>query len=1858
MPIDPRKNFTLQKKCPIGSRNPICLALKNKQEAQEKKRKALELDEEGKPLKPKPPKPDKPKPPKPDEPKPSKPDEPKPPKPDEPKPPKPDEKKPIPSIFTSDIPPVSIPSGEIPTRREDIKPPLIPPPRRMGRYTELTEPMIEKARMVAAVYDGQHHIQKAIDNEYFTREEAVDALFNEENLDRIAAQNDLDSHKILTEFKDSRYMVLKKGDKVTIAFRGRANGDPADNPHVIDTIFNNKRDYEYLDKLYNDVKSSNPNAKIDIVSYSNGGPKGLYLSEKYGLEHHTIDPVLGGKEMGLLFNRTAESPKLDLARTNVAAVSSPALALQQIASGDRAHVNVIKVDPVKLSPNPFKRFVQAHDLNQFTKPSAKVRPSAMVRTSLGGVAAGIVPAALAGHLVDNSSLKNNEAKLGATAVGTSILTKGFSPLFSAGPAPIGETLVPLYASFQAVDKSEKIVDTMIGDDISDIKKQTLKGGVLGGVGAGSYMAASAAQMGLVRGGIMAGQAASSFFAPAAAVGEGLEMGLLAAEAGGAVAEGAGVGADIGLKVGEALAPETEGGSIILGLAAGVVLGGLFGAYNGLFGKKEKEIKYPDDINTEVDGLKKTKLLTQQEIKRYIYNLKDRDLVNEVIRATQQGRRVYLYQDRDGGPKKLALQMSKEDLAQSIMMYKQNPDSFKGFSTKRLQMLGLNPALAQGKELVKNKDNKMESNVIELGDGTFLPSTSHEFGDMRQAHRLAVLMDETDDPTQYFISNQYKKSKYYKRVGKFKSFEEVDNITRQYLLEQADKKRQTQELKEIEEIDDNNLESLNETLRAQEKRLRELIDIEEVADAVDDALIKALRENIKLLKAKITNVSEQKQKIEEEIEEEEERERDPRSLQEQMINIDAPGQSRRGRQLLEEEEFPDFPEGGNRRSFIEEEDDDEDDDGGDGTEDNYEGEREPIIGNPENDLNDLINSPNLPGFDASFYYSQRALENWPRPAGYTFQAKYNLTNGGFGANGGSEQTIAQALNYYRWQYVHSNNDPVARYYFIQASQNYESFMQERKEDLNFDFNDIFNENNQVTATQAFRYLKPSLTDKFYMELPDGQNLTLTGNQIVKGLSEVAQNNLNFFNTYGTSESIQIINLHNGLFSVIAGDQLGRFFTKMKVGLVPQRALTTDPTTIDYTKEGTITINDNQGNKIVFNFDNFGDRSLYELILDKAPNFNTRGNITIIALNKIYYVDGAVLNQFIQVYQSQTLGVTKGVPEIPADAFKNLDILLTDKLRFTDLYNNSITLPVELLDMTYFNNYLLDNPDERFNKVGNILITNPRNGKKSIIDYSKLSNFMYNITYRREGEMPISGPAIEQQVIVDNLIPSQVNVQTDGTPLTNMDPLYYAAFYTHILKKPALADYYYQLLNLIDQYSGAIPSSEMPVKPFEYVNYKVDITGNRYFGLNKNGVETLGGDNVLKSNGMYEIDANGYGAKALEIIKLTEGKGLVNTNADNSAFLGQDPTYYALYYSQIDGKPEYVNYYLHVLDLMSSYGIKSSGASTMSQQDMPQRPFGLPDYLVNLTTAPMTQLDFGTLTYGNEAVSTETAKFFKQQGLTTKPYTPQLLGTTALAVKDKIVNNITRANVRLTYDGQMLNNQNAIYYAMYFAHVRPNADLLNYFLFTLDANQQANNPTIISAGQDEFIQAGLLPSDFILRPNPTQATDFLNNLAVTNDPESGTFVGDYASNNQVEKISADQVQQIEGQMGRGYVYTDANNVYFEYARPTEFNFDDWDKYPSRGFKAITLSNNAQTYAVYLPRSLFSQQELTQWDRATASQYGAEYFLPQSDFMTNPVQVFTNPNQPPNATHEYVVEGRPASGNRFLYVDFVPAPEYATD
>ncbi len=67
----------------------------------------------------------------------------------------------------------------------------------------------------------------------------------------------------------------------------------------------------------------------------------------------------------------------------------------------------------------------------------------------------------------------------------------------------------------------------------------------------------------------------------------------------------------------------------------------------------------------------------------------------------------------------------------------------------------------------------------------------------------------------------------------------------------------------------------------------------------------------------------------------------------------------------------------------------------------------------------------------------------------------------------------------------------------------------------------------------------------------------------------------------------------------------------------------------------------------------------------------------------------------------------------------------------------------------------------------------------------------------------------------------------------------------------------------EYSNAIPTNKMPATPFGLKDFKIDLDGDQYYGLNDNGLQTLGGTNILKSNGLYKLqpDGNGYEAEVL-------------------------------------------------------------------------------------------------------------------------------------------------------------------------------------------------------------------------------------------------------------------------------------------------------------------------------------------------------------------------------------------------------------
>jgi hypothetical protein len=450
----------------------------------------------------------------------------------------------------------------------------------------LTPEQIDKGRMVAAAYEVDYRINQEIARGS-TQQDATDDVLLRDSAS-VLRQTELNDYRVIENLSDKQYLVLEKGNEVKVVFRGRAGDNHVDNTHVGDTLKGKSRDYAYIDELMGELQILRPDANVEVISYSNGSPKGLYMAEKYGLPHHTIDPVLGPKEVALLAKRGPDSAPLDLVRTNRPALASGmGQTAQQILTGDEAHINTINVAPVKspASAHPLAKIVDAHDLYHYSALDDHLNPipethrgkvGIVGRNALGSVVSGVAPAALASAMVEGVTPEApHEAKLAETAVTTSALTKVAAPMLGAGSASMASTMLPLYASYQAADKTGQLADAIIPDDLHGIPREVIKGGASGAAGGAAFTGAAAAQSAATT---ALGGAATTGVAAA----EGVEM---AALGGAAVAEevgvaaAAGAGALAGAEAGSFLAPETLGLSVV----AGTAIGATVGFFSGLFG---------------------------------------------------------------------------------------------------------------------------------------------------------------------------------------------------------------------------------------------------------------------------------------------------------------------------------------------------------------------------------------------------------------------------------------------------------------------------------------------------------------------------------------------------------------------------------------------------------------------------------------------------------------------------------------------------------------------------------------------------------------------------------------------------------------------------------------------------------------------------------------------------------------------------------------------------------------------------------------------------------------------------------------------------------------------------------------------------------------------------------------------------------------------------------------------------------------------------------------------------------------------------------------------------------------------------
>ena len=90
--------------------------------------------------------------------------------------------------------------------------------------------------------------------------------------------------------------------------------------------------------LHETIKEKYPNSKLEVISYSDGGPKGMHMSEKFNIKHTMMDGVVGPQEVKLLKARTSRSAPLEMVRpANTTAIASTlGLTAYQMQSGRTA----------------------------------------------------------------------------------------------------------------------------------------------------------------------------------------------------------------------------------------------------------------------------------------------------------------------------------------------------------------------------------------------------------------------------------------------------------------------------------------------------------------------------------------------------------------------------------------------------------------------------------------------------------------------------------------------------------------------------------------------------------------------------------------------------------------------------------------------------------------------------------------------------------------------------------------------------------------------------------------------------------------------------------------------------------------------------------------------------------------------------------------------------------------------------------------------------------------------------------------------------------------------------------------------------------------------------------------------------------------------------------------------------------------------------------------------------------------------------------------------------------------------------------------------------------------------------------
>ena len=339
------------------------------------------------------------------------------------------------------------------------------------------------------------------------------------------------------------YLVLhgkESGVKTTESgFQVNALDDESVRLAAFNTTDNTPKLYPALDKQARDLVAEY-GAEVETVNYSNGNVKGSYLNRTQDIPGTSFDGMAGPRQvLDMLHGSNAPMEHITTDRLSVL---DPATTVTEMLGGYGKNVKVQtvpsqegitkalpKVDRYVMGNHDIYGAFDEHSTREPMKSSGRVFTENLGRSTGLGLATGYISEKIVNKVMPDSP---EQAKMATGAVTTSALTKLASPALGLGAAPIAETLLPIYASYETASATSQAVYDALPQEMNNREKGAIVGGTAGGVGAATFIATASVQQA-----IMSGlSSAPTSLGTGAAVTEGVEMASLA---------GAGTGAGVG-----------------------------------------------------------------------------------------------------------------------------------------------------------------------------------------------------------------------------------------------------------------------------------------------------------------------------------------------------------------------------------------------------------------------------------------------------------------------------------------------------------------------------------------------------------------------------------------------------------------------------------------------------------------------------------------------------------------------------------------------------------------------------------------------------------------------------------------------------------------------------------------------------------------------------------------------------------------------------------------------------------------------------------------------------------------------------------------------------------------------------------------------------------------------------------------------------------------------------------------------------------------------------------------------------------------------------------------------------------------